>query len=150
MAFRESHAAGRQRLRVTCRTAPPQGNSDVLDPDLRYRIPDPVMQILIEVLADALPPAGIDRLALLLTPGVRRPRGNRRSKARTWLHAVNADPSIAPLRILGQAIAALPAEYLDAPRPDMPQCSNRLWLEARLHDAGLRFVPPDGVVRIVG
>jgi hypothetical protein len=119
----------------------------VLDPDSQARIPEAILVLIAEMLAASLPPAGIDRLAFVLTPGLRRPRGDRRAKARAWLRAVNAEAPLPPLEVLGRAIAAVPVEYLDAPQSATPHLSNRQWLDAALHAAGLRFVPPDRVVR---
>lgn len=120
----------------------------MLEPDDRDRIPESLVLLCAEMLAASLPPAGIDRLAFALTPSLRRHRGDRRTKARAWLRSVNAELPASPLWVLGRAIAAMPAEFLDAPHPGVAHASNRAWLDAALHAAGLRFVPPDRVIHI--
>lgn len=118
--------------------AAPVGRQDpghVLEPDPHERIPEALVLLCAELLAETLPPAGIDRLAFALTPGFRRTRGDRRRKALAWLRSVNETAPAPPLWVLGHVIAATSGEHRER-------------LDAELAAAGLRFVPPDRVVRV--
>jgi hypothetical protein len=120
----------------------------VLEPDAGERIPEPLVLICAELLAEALPPAGIDRLAFALTPGFSRTRGDRRRKALAWLRSVNETAPAPPLWVLGRVIAAVGEDRLDAPHSGPGHPTHRQRLDAELAAAGLKFVPPDRILRV--